>query len=457
MTNFYLNSAQPGSNASPYNSWATGALQLSSIMAVPTNAGDNIWLADDHNESPGTAQTFTSPGTPSSLLHVTCARRSGGSVPPVNADLRTTGIISTTGVSSISFGGCWSMYGVTISAGSSSNSASISFGSATLNSVQIFDNCTLKLGNSNTASRIAIASSSTANASGIRLTWKNCIAQFGGNANQGILLRGGFFEWIGGSVATIATMPSFLFVTNDTSFTVVRVSSVDLSAMSGKTLCAVFTGPQMLVFERCKLPASVTVSAQQTAPGTRIDVIDCDSTSGTKRNERWTATGAQTTELTNVRTGSTAGVDFPSWDGSAAFSWKINTTGGTPSVWTPFESMPIAWDFITATGSPVSQTIEFLTDGVTLTDQDVWLDYEYLGDASTPLGTVATTFSGYYATGTNLTTSTATWNTSGIASPVTQKITITFTPQQKGNYRVVVRVAKTSAIIYVSPPQTKAQ
>lgn len=455
MTDFYLNNAQPGTNVSPYNSWATGALLLSSIMAVPTAAGDNIWVADDHAENPSAVLTLTSPGTPSNLLHITCARRSGGSVPPVNADLRTTGVISTTGVNSIALAGCISLYGLTFSAGSASNSASLSFGSAVLNSVIVAENCTFKLGNSNTSSRINIASSSTANASGIRLTWKNCNAQFGSNASQGILLRGGFFEWIGGSVVSVATMPNNLFVTSDTSFTLVNVRNVDLSAMSGKTLCAVFTGPQIITFERCRLPASVTVSAQQTAPGTKIYVLDCDSGSGTKRNELYTALGVLTTETAVVRTG-TVFVDFPSWDGTNAFAWKIDTTGGTPSVFTPFESFPLGGDFVAATGSSISQTVELLTDGVTLTDQDAWLDLEYLGTSGNPLGIVATTFSGLFATGTNLTSSSVNW-AAGPASPVKQKITISFTPQQKGLYRLVLRVARTSTVVYVSPPPAKAQ
>ena len=45
----------------------------------------------------------------------------------------------------------------------------------------------------------------------------------------------------------------------------------------------------------------------------------------------------------------------------------------------------------------------------------------------------------------NITTSTATWTTTGLTTPVKQKIAITFTPQMKGYFRIVFKVAKAKA------------
>jgi hypothetical protein len=122
----------------------------------------------------------------------------------------------------------------------------------------------------------------------------------------------------------------------------------------------------------------------------------------------------------------------------------------------PFESFPMGEFYAGATGSPVSQTFELLTDNVTLNNNDAWIEYSYLGSSSTPLGTFSTTAPDILATGSALTTSTATWTTTGLTTPVTQKIVITFTPQLKGVYSAKLKVAKASTTLWLNPPAGKA-
>lgn len=72
-----------------------------------------------------------------------------------------------------------------------------------------------------------------------------------------------------------------------------------------------------------------------------------------------------------------------------------------------------------------------------------------LGDASSPQASFAnSTKANNLATGTALTASSATWASSP-GSP--QKLSVSFTPQQKGYIRGVVKVGKASTTVYVDP------
>ncbi len=106
------------------------------------------------------------------------------------------------------------------------------------------------------------------------------------------------------------------------------------------------------------------------------------------------------------------------------------------------------------TGSEKTVTVELVTDNVTLTDKDIWLEVEYLSSASYPLGSVVHTRPDIFATGTNLTVSSVGWTTTGLSTPVKQKLTASFTPQMAGPVKVRVCLAKASTTVYVDPKIT---
>jgi hypothetical protein len=54
------------------------------------------------------------------------------------------------------------------------------------------------------------------------------------------------------------------------------------------------------------------------------------------------------------------------------------------------------------------------------------------------------------------TASTATWTTTGLTTPNTQKLEVTFTPQKKGLVQARVVLAKASKTIYVDSKLTVA-
>jgi hypothetical protein len=128
-------------------------------------------------------------------------------------------------------------------------------------------------------------------------------------------------------------------------------------------------------------------------------------------------------------------------------------TNSTNSSWThPLESFPIvAWN--DNSGSSKTATVEILTDSASaLNNDDVWLEIEYLGDSGSPLASFANNSkASIVASNAAQTSSSATWTTTGITNVMKQKLQITFTPQQKGVVKAVVKLAKASCTVYVDP------
>ena len=99
-------------------------------------------------------------------------------------------------------------------------------------------------------------------------------------------------------------------------------------------------------------------------------------------------------------------------------------------------------------GSGVTVTIPVVTDGVTLKDNEAWVEVEYLGTSGLPLGSFASDAApDVLDSGTNQTTdATSSWTTTGLGSPVKQSLATTFTPQEKGLVRARVCLAKASTV-----------
>ena len=180
-----------------------------------------------------------------------------------------------------------------------------------------------------------------------------------------------------------------------------------------------------------------------TGPNQMVNVIRCDSGATNYRTERYQYQGTLTTETTIVRTGGAS-------DGTTPVSWKIVTTAN-PEWQMPFEAFPISiWN--EDTGSPITVTVEgvWLGGAVPLTDE-IWMDVEYLSNASYPIGSFATTTKAdILASGVNTTASSQIW--SGGTTPF--KMVATITPQMKGPINVTVKVAKISSTFFVDPKIT---
>lgn len=436
MANRYVYTG--GSNTSPYDTWAKAATTLTTAISGSA-AGDDFWVASDHAESTAGAITLSFPGTATAPNRIMSVDRAG-STPPVGADVLAGASVSSSGNTSITIGGSYIyMYGLTFNAGvGGTTTANLTL---TQGGNRVYEACAFNIATTGASSRIINSFTDT------KTECINCTVSFG-STSQGLNITTGNFHWRnkpGSTAITGATLPTTLAPNSSTSTLGTKnvFSGLDLSALgSGKTLIA--AGSTGFDIINCKLDAAVTISG---TPGFNynpgIRVLGSGSAGIVRREEIYLYQGTLTTETTIKRT---AGAS----DGVTAYSWKIVTTANSKRT-APFETFDGAiWN--TTTGSAKTLTIHTVTDNVTLTDAEIWLEVEYLGSSATPVSTLITDANAtVLTTAANQATSTEAWTTTGLGTPVYQKLEVTFTPQMAGLFRWKVRVAKASTTVYVCP------
>jgi len=429
MAIFYVWSGAAGSGTGA--SWANAKTTLTAGLTGEV-AGDTIYVAHDHSETTAAAITLSSAGTVANPVKIICVNRAG-TVPPVSADRRATAQVATTGASNINFSnGSLHVDGIIFIAGSGAVAASIGLVGSS-GHWNRFDNCSLRIGATGAANKINVTTS------GIYVELNNTTVSFA-DAGQGFVISGAF-KWRNTLSALLGTIPTTLFSPSASSGGETECIGVDLSAAgSGKTICGSLVNAQAnkYRFIDCKLNAAVTKSAVPLSHGsTEIDFVRSGAT-GTNNVYRHRISGELLEETTIVRTGGAS-------DGTTQLSWRVNTTANCIySI--PFECPPIAiWN--DTTGSAVTATVECIGAAIA-TDAEVWLDVEYLGDASSPQGSfVNDGKTDLIVAAANQTSSSATWGGSTAAF----KLAVTFTAQQKGWIYARVRVGKTSATVYIDP------
>lgn len=215
---------------------------------------------------------------------------------------------------------------------------------------------------------------------------------------------------------------------------------------SGKSLVEASAGNfGRYLFENCKLGSSVSLTTGSNAGqgGVQAHLINCDSGDTNYRYAKHCYQGDITSETTIVKSSGAS-------DGTTSLARKMVSSANS-KFFSPLESDPIVtWN--ETTGSSITATVEIVNDGSTLTDAEIWLEVEYLGTSGFPLSLFAhDRSSDILATAANQTSSSVTWTTTGLGSPVKQKLTVTFTPQEKGVVKARVMLAKASQTVYFDP------
>jgi hypothetical protein len=437
---YYVYSGAGGSNNG--SSWANAFTTLTTAFATEA-AGDTLYVAHDHAESTAAAISLSSSGTVSNPTKVICVNRAG-SVPPVSADRRATAQVLTPATGgNLSLSGFTHYDGIIFSAGTGSGGADIRVASGVATWLR-FDNCSLRLITTNSVSRIQIGSSSGASANYVE--FNNTTVSFAA-VGQGIMI-GAWLRWRNTLSALLNTIPTTLLHSTSILGGGVECIGVDFSAAgSGKTIVGAAASAamgQIYKFIDCKLNASVTKSTVPSAHGTiEVDFIRTGSSGINYTVYRVRTSGELLEETTIVRTGGTN-------DGTTPLSWKIITTANC-NFSMPFECPAIAiWN--DTTGSAVTATVEGIWGGGAVpNDDDVWLDVEYLGDASSPQGSfVNDGKADLLTTAAAQTSSSETWG----GSTTKFKLNVTFTPQQKGWIYARVKCAKASSTFYIDPKIT---
>lgn len=436
MANRYVYSGAGGAGTGA--DWANAHTTLSAAITA-SSAGDAFFVASDHSHNYGGTTNLTFKGTAAAPDRILSVDRAG-SVPPVAADLLAGAIEGTSAASStLSIaGGSFYCYGLTLAPGSGqSTTCNLNLGSGS--GARVFDTCEFHLLSTGSASRLTLGGSAT-----MDLVLSKPKFKFA-STSQSVTVAGPTTitgDPAASLLAAGSSVPTSLVTASSAPEGVVQIAGVDISAITG-AVPAITSNAGLFRLANCKLHASATFGTP-TGAVARIEVIGCNNGGPTTDNRIYDYKGTLTTETTIKRT---AGAS----DGTTAHSWKIVTTANAERDF-PFETFEgVLWN--DATGASKTLTVHTVTDNVTLTDAEVWLEVEYLGSSGSPISTMITD-----ANATVLTTaanqasdSGEAWTTTGLTTPVKQKLEVTFTPQMAGPIRWRVKVAKVSTTVYVCP------
>lgn len=438
MAAIYVRSTD-GSDADNGSTWALAKATLAGAAAIDA-AGDTIYVSQSHAESV-TATTLAFAGTTTSPVRILCGNDSA--TPP--AALATTATI-TGGTSAWSIRGCIYVYGIAL------KNSQAAGGGFTLaddsSSPQTYESCTFELTANDNRPAVNIGGNGSSGAQP-KVTFKNISLKFG-HAAQTVVINSASLHWNGGAILSGSTaLTGTLFqLSSERSGPSVVVENVDLSNMgsAASIVNATSVAPSRFVIRNSKLPASWTGSLVSGThrPGFRAEMYNCDSADTNYALAIADYAGSIVSETVIVRTGGAS-------DGTTPLSWKMVSTANAKYPVIPLASPEVvAWN--ETTGSSITVTVEVVTDNVTLTDDECWVEVRYLGTSGYPLGVSASDAKAdVLATAANQTTSSASWTTTGLTTPVKQKLSVTFTPQEKGFLHVVVMFAKASATVYVDP------
>lgn len=431
------NDANPGTHSSP-KATLTGALAVAA-------AGDTLFFPTTHAETAAAATTYAFPGTPANPNKLLCVSDWGASP----ATLATGGSFSTTGANGMTINGSVLGHGAVFSAGTGASSASLALAaSAGQSDLQRWDSCAFRLA----AGAGGITVGTTTATAQRTVAWRNCSVKFNASA-QGIRVHGcDQFTWLGGGVEAGSATPAagLVVVGSNGRGGAVLLAGLDVAALL--TTLTLFGAASIFgsaLARSIKLPVGTPrlgwLVGDLSAPGMRFEAWNCDSGDTQWRLYAKDFAGQVLDEETVVRTGGGA-------VGSVPMSWMVasgaNASRHGARIVTP-------WRFIrpAAAGSPSTFAADVVTDGVTLTDADAWIEVEFPGTDGFPMTVFANDAAGTLAAPVAQEASTDPWTTTGLVSPLRQRFARAVTPLEVGEVAVRVVVARPSTTVYVDLPR----
>lgn len=422
-------------------SWADAYTTLAAVIAAQGNNPTRVFVASDHSELVSAGLVF--PAGATNVYQLISSDRTSGFPPTVE---QAGARIGSTGATNLTLNNSFYSKGVFWTAGENSTATrNLIIDCSPTYSIARIVGGGIELKNTGAGSRFSFGTSATNRTTKIIL--ENAEIRFG-NAGQGFQMYLTSLSIKDGALAGSA-ITEFIKTFSAAAADVDVYGLNMVSAATGMNLLAAnLPGVGQVKFDSCKMPAGWTggiVSGSVLVHGgMKAIAINCDSADTNYRlmSAGWGA--GLNTETAVYRTGGAS-------DGVTPISWRISTNTITTYPLINFDTPPITlWNEVT--GSPVTATIHVLTDGVTLKDDEAWLEVQYLDDAGYPLGAlVSDERPSQLAAAADQDASTATWTTTGITTPVKQKLSVTFTPRENGYVQARVRVARPSSVIYVCP------
>lgn len=446
MANIFVRSTD-GNDADNGSTWALAKATLGGAAAIDA-AGDTIFVSDNHAESiSGAGILLSLAGTKASPTRLLCVDDAGDPSSPTTLAATATAVCDNGGgPADIQITGDVYVYGISFRSGLNFNT-NIYQGSngGDGGHRQVYERCQFRQASGGFGTIFL----SPGNAEADDYVWKNCDVSFSG-ASCVISVQSGRLRWEGGSVLAGSSAAQTSLFRQDAAVRggFVLVSGVDLSNLPAAAALTTFGGSaSQIVFRNCKLPASWSggLVSGTLGVGNRAELYNCDS--GSTNYVLWVEdyAGSVKHETTLVRTGGTS-------DGTTALSWKMAGSANAKFPLTPLRSPEIArWN--DTVGVPLTVTVDVLHDSVTnLKDDEVWIEVQYLGTSGVPLSSFTSDAkASVLATAADQTASSSAWTTTGTTNPNKQKLSVTFTPQKKGQIRAVVHLAKASYTVYVDP------
>lgn len=449
MADIYVRSTD-GLDTDDGSTWALAKATITAAIAAAV-AGDRILVSSNHAETGTSNVTWAFAGTvDGGPVTLTCADDT--SQPPT-ASASTATYTNQTTLANLTFTGTVELSGFNITLGLGSATSSFTALGASGGHMQKFKDCKFIQTTGSTAQRFYIGNSSTTN-SGAQVVFDN-VSLKSPNALTNIVINSPFI-WRNslGFLAGSAT-PNPLFSTGITYRQgKLVVEAVDFSNLASTVvLMDAYTGGNELdaTFRNCKLPSTWTgtlFNAAPIKPGIKAAMHNC--TAGSTKYGLWVEDYAGVTrdEAIIVRTGGAT-------DGTTPIAWKLASSTRAKYPLITLETPEISiWNY--GFGTQKTLTVEILHDsqgagaGGAFQDDEIWLEVQYVGESG--YGTfISDSKADVLAAAADQTSSSASWNTHGMTAPVTQKLSVTFTPQERGYLQAKVVMAKASKTCYVCP------
>lgn len=423
-----------GSNTSPYDTWAKAATAFST--AVAGSVAGEVFVIDAAFTTLEAGINVTLPGTPASPNVIVSATPGSGSsyTPAVGAYIASS-------TSTMTINGTYYAYGIDFR-GTATGSHAITLHAANGDCGYHVD-CKYQHTAGGTSSTFAFGSTNAAGGSHTIL--EN--PQFKtGNGGQFISYTGRL-EIRGGSWISGGTLPNTVFKpSTSTRGSILLVDGFDGTNFATTTILSSGQGGAITRFRGIKMPSGwgVTtgfpIASASKQPGHLIELIDFMI--GTTKWRYWA-------EHYSARIQSEGTVKV------TANSHSIKVATGTAAGY-PVAGAQVGEYYARLTGG-VAKTLvlEMLTDNVTLKKTEVIFDVDYFNTSGSFLysrGATAmldVTSGGLLgAGGAAWDTSSETWSTSGISTPVKQYASLAVTPTEDGYCIVRPKLMKASATVY---------